>query len=121
MLSIKKMSAAAALIYYQKSGDQLYHQQNPEEIGIWQGQLASALGLEAGAEIDPEQFKRLLHQIHPTQDVALVERAQEVSGYDFTFSAPKSVSIVIETHPDSTIREELQNAHNRAEIGRAHV
>lgn len=114
MLSISKMSAESAMNYYQKSGDEIYYQQNPEEIGIWQGELATALCLEAGSEIDPEQFKRLLHQIHPTQDVALVERSQEVAGLDFTFSAPKSVSILIEIHPDSEIREELRNAHNNA-------
>lgn len=120
MLSIKKMSADTAPNYYQKQGDEIYYQKNPEEIGIWKGELAAALGLEVGSEIDPEHFKRLLNQIHPSQDVALVERAQEVAGLDFTFSAPKSVSILIETHPDLVIREELQNAHNRA-VERARV
>lgn len=114
MLSISKMTADAATNYYQKQGDEIYYQKNPEEIGIWKGELAYELGLITGIEIEPEQFKRLINQIHPHEDLVLVERPQEVAGYDFTFSAPKSVSIEIETNPDLSIRTELQNSHEMA-------
>lgn len=113
MLSISKMSSGAAANYFQNGKDELYYSKN-EEVGIWRGELCNELGLIAGSEVDENHFKRMLNQIHPFDDHLLVERTQEIAGFDLTFSAPKSVSIQIETNPDESIRSELQDAHDAA-------
>lgn len=113
MLSISKMSSGAAANYFQNGQDELYYSKQ-QEVGIWRGELCNELGLVTGSEIDENHFKRLLNQIDPHNDHLLVERMQEVAGYDLTFSAPKSVSIQIETNQDESIRSELQAAHDTA-------
>lgn len=113
MLSISKMTSGAAANYFQNGQDELYYAKQ-QEVGIWRGELCNELGLIAGSEIDENHFKRLLNQIDPHNDHLLVERTQEVAGYDLTFSAPKSVSIQIETNPDESVRSELQAVHDAA-------
>lgn len=107
------MSSGAAANYFQNGQDELYYSKQ-QEVGIWRGELCNELGLIAGSQIDENHFKRLLNQIDPHHDRLLVERTQEVAGYDLTFSAPKSVSIQIETNPDESIRSELQAVHDTA-------
>jgi conjugative relaxase-like TrwC/TraI family protein len=101
MLSVANVSAAAAENYYAK--DDYYSQDletqktlSPEtEASHWAGQGAIALGLSG--VIEPEQFKALLHgkDLQGNSLLAKSPHANQThrAATDFTFSAPKSVSI----------------------------
>ncbi len=62
--------------------------------GKWAGTLAAELGLEGVA--DGDDVEAVLQRIHPKTGEKLAQRVQvdERLGFDFTFSAPKSVSVM---------------------------
>ena len=65
-----------------------------EPVGRWWGTGVANLGL-AGL-VEPEAFIALLAGRHPTTDALLGRRYNDASarGFDPTFSAPKSVSVL---------------------------
>ncbi len=71
-----------------------YYNKGTEQPGIWRGKGAVLLGLEDNVE--REAFARLVENRHPTNDKRLTPRTKDGRrvGYDFTFSPPKSVSVV---------------------------
>jgi conjugative relaxase-like TrwC/TraI family protein len=101
MLSVANVSAAAAENYYAK--DDYYNQDleaqktlSPEmNASHWAGKGSIALGLSG--VIQPEQFKALLHgkDLQGNSLLAKSPHANQAhrAATDFTFSAPKSVSI----------------------------
>lgn len=98
MLSVKSMTAEQAGSYHgghKTNQDELYHRQDGE-LGVWRGELADVLCLQAGGEIDGEDYRRMLHQIHPLEDIFLVERMQKNAGFDCVFSICKTGSIAHE-------------------------
>lgn len=107
MLSITNMTSEQASHYHKE--EQNYYQKN-NEIGIWQGKGAESLNLQGN--ISHEQFDRLCHGINPITDEVLVDSSKR-AGTDLTFSAPKSVSILMEL---SNNEEELliRQAHDKA-------
>ena len=108
MLSMTNMSSEQAAHYYQK--DQNYYTKEDQSIGVWQGKGAKALGLVGS--IDEKEFSRLCRGIHPKQDINLVDTTKR-AGTDLTFSAPKSLSILMEIgekEEDISLRE----AHDKA-------
>lgn len=107
MLSITNMTSEQASHYHKE--EQNYYQKN-NEIGIWQGNGAESLNLQGN--ISHEQFDRLCHGINPITDEVLVDSSKR-AGTDLTFSAPKSVSILMEL---SSNDEELKirAAHDKA-------
>jgi conjugative relaxase-like TrwC/TraI family protein len=93
MLRINALKSASD--YYTKSltkGD--YYSEQSEITGQWQGLGASRLGLFG--EIQKEQFDRLCAGSHPLTEDKLTSRivSDRREAYDFTFSVPKSVSIL---------------------------
>jgi conjugative relaxase-like TrwC/TraI family protein len=82
-----------------------------ESSGQWHGRAAQALGLEG--PVDREEFKDVLDGRLPN-GVVLGRRFegewQHTPGWDLTFSAPKSVSILAEVAQD----DRLHDAHERA-------
>ena len=107
MLSISNMSQQQASHYYKE--EQNYYQ-NKSETDLWQGKGAEALGLVG--EIDIKQFERLCAGIHPTKDQTLVDTTKR-AGTDLTFSAPKSVSVLVEL-ADEKDSLALRKAHDEA-------
>jgi len=107
MLSITNMTSEQASHYHKE--EQNYYQKN-NEIGVWQGKGAESLNLQGN--ISHEQFDRLCHGINPITDEVLVDSSKR-AGTDLTFSAPKSVSILMEL---SNNEEELliRQAHDKA-------
>lgn len=107
MLSITNMTSEQASHYHKE--EQNYYQKN-NEIGVWQGKGAESLNLQGN--ISHEQFDRLCHGINPITDEVLVDSSKR-AGTDLTFSAPKSVSILMEL---SSNDEELKirAAHDKA-------
>lgn len=89
MLTIAKVSTgAAAASYYEEANDYYSKGQEPSQ---WAGDGARRLGLQG--EVDPGTFRNLLDGKMP--DGSQIHNAAEGrrSGTDFTFSAPKSVSM----------------------------
>ena len=83
------------------------------EQGRWIGRGAEALGL-SGA-VQKEEFQELAFGFDPRTGKALIQQAGEThrSGWDLTFSAPKSVSVVWALGDDAT-RSKIAAAHDRA-------
>ena len=65
-----------------------------ESPGVWTGPGATVLGLDG--RVDPEAFRRVLDGVDPRSGARLrrPQGARTVSGFDLTFCAPKSVSLL---------------------------
>lgn len=84
-----------------------------EKTGQWHGEGAAAFGYTG--EVTAQDFK-LLAAGFSKNGSALVQNAgdrERVAGHDFTFSAPKSVSIVWGLE-DSKTRAEIEKIHHEA-------
>lgn len=83
------------------------------EQGRWSGRGAEVLGL-SGA-VRKEEFQELAFGFDPRTGKALVQHAGDGhrSGWDLTFSAPKSVSLAWALGDDAT-RSKIAAAHDRA-------
>ena len=83
------------------------------EQGRWSGRGAEAFGL-SGA-VRKEEFQELAFGFDPRTGKALVQHAGDGhrSGWDLTFSAPKSVSLAWALGDDAT-RSKIAEAHDRA-------
>src|SRR5215208_211664 len=79
------------------SGVEDYYLGGPEADGLWMGAGAAALGL--GGTVGSEPLLRVLAARRP--------------GFDLTFSAPKSVSVLFGIGDDG-LRAVLRDAHDRA-------
>ncbi len=91
-----------------------YYLDPDEPPGRWRGNGRHALGLEgavAGADL-----RALLEGQRPGSTVALGRRFGDASarGFDATFSAPKSVSVLWALSPDPWVRAEVLAAHDTA-------
>ena len=84
--------------YYQRTvagGACEYYAEHGDAPGRWHGSGLSQLGLTAGAEVQERELEALFGRaLSPTTGAALGSawRTDAVTGYDLTFSAPKSVS-----------------------------
>lgn len=89
-----------------------YYTQQQTQAGYWIGQGAQQLGLKQGNTVTREAFLRLCDNQHPETGTKLTQI--QLSGrrifFDFTCSAPKSVSILAVTMDDKRIVE----AHREA-------
>ena len=94
MLTITNLADAEYLIGQVALGVEDYYVGSGEAPGVWQGGLATELGL-AGV-VDPDQLRALLLGRDPVTDAELLAagRPRTVTAYDVTFSAPKSVSLL---------------------------
>lgn len=109
MLSIYTLkSALDASKYYQK--DNYYTKEGEQPYSAWYGKGAEILELKG--EVDAAQFKKILEGILPNGIEMLQKQngGHHRPGYDFTFSAPKSVSILGVIGQD----ERVMQAHRKA-------
>ncbi|MFW7382358.1 MAG: MobF family relaxase [Oligoflexus sp.] len=109
MLSLKTIGASSSSHkYYAK-----YCQEEGESQGVWTGQGASSLGLE-GKVVEPDDMKQLLRGFD-LSGKPLCKNAGEKhrGGWDLTFSAPKSFSIVWASVDEKT-RQKMEEAVERA-------
>ncbi len=90
-----------------------YYLNGDEPPGRWWGRGADQLGLRG--EIDADSFLALMAGQDPTSGRDLGRRFGEgsVRGYDATFSAPKSVSVLFGVG-EPEIRRQVVEAHDRA-------
>lgn len=114
MLSIKKIeSAQVAQSYFRQDDYYAEKGDTPGATGVWFGKGAEALGLSG--QVDSTQFKAILDGTLPNGEQLGTIREkggekQHTPGWDLTFSAPKSASILALVAGDERLRE----AHDEA-------
>lgn len=123
MLSISApMKGAGAGNYYLDLARDDYYANAREQAGLWFGRGAELLGL-AGL-VHREPFLHLLSGCSPDGKSPLVQNARDPdrqSGWDLTFSAPKSVSVLWALASPRT-RQQIEAAHHQAvELALSHL
>src|SRR6202790_4998895 len=100
-------NAGAAKDYYSKAD---YLSEGQEIVGSWGGKGASRLGLEG--TVDKFSFERLCDNLDPRtgEPLTVRTRTERRVGYDFTFSVPKSVSVLYAMSGDQDIMDAFRGA-----------
>ena len=116
MLSIGKMVAGAEDYYLGivAQGKEEYYTGTGEAPGKWMGSGTRALGLRG--EVAPDDLRAILAGVSPQDGSPLAARrggTSRVSGFDLTFSAPKSVSVLWGLSDPETSAA-VRAAHDRA-------
>lgn len=101
MMSVQACSGGMAGSYFADAKEN-YYTRDQSAQDQWQGELCEKLGLEDGAAVRAEDFQ-----------VVVNARDTKCAGYDCTFSAPKSVSIVSQIGTDEA-RRDMVEAHRDA-------
>lgn len=101
MLSVQACSGSMAGSYF-ADAEENYYTRDQSAADEWQGKLCEKIGLQDGAAVKAEDFQ-----------VILSARDSKCAGYDLTFSAPKSVSIVSQIGTDQA-RQDMMEAHREA-------
>jgi len=113
VLSIGKITAGKASYYEDQvaGGRDDYYSGRGEAPGQWMGGMAGELGLEG--QVSREAFAALVvEHRHPGTGVVL-RSPSKVLAYDFTFSAPKSVSVLYAV-ADQDVSLAMRDAHEEA-------
>ena len=122
MVSVGKLSAGQARYYLDQaagpvtaagalaSGVEDYYLGGPEAAGRWLGRGAWALGLDG--RVQDDALHSVLAGDSPVTGEILRTRGS-VAGFDVTFSAPKSVSVLFGIG-DPTTQSTIHDAHARA-------
>lgn len=114
MLSIAAMSGAGQGDYYINLAKGDYYLEGGEPPGEWLGRGAHRLGLYG--QIERKEFHNMLLGYSADGKEELVQNAgkeNRASGWDLTFSAPKSVS-VLWSQASPEMRREIHEAHKAA-------
>jgi conjugative relaxase-like TrwC/TraI family protein len=108
MLRITQQDSAKDAKRYYASAD--YYSEGQEIVGSWGGEGAKRLGLEG--VVDRESFDRLCDNLNPKDGSRLTARirSERTVGYDFTFSVPKSVSVLYALTGDQEILDAFRSA-----------
>src|SRR5437588_8003859 len=108
MIRISQQESAKGAKRYYATAD--YYSEGQELVGSWGGKGASRLGLEG--TVDKFSFERLCDNLDPRTGKPLTvrTRSERTVGYDFTFSVPKSVSLLYAMSGDQGIMEAFRGA-----------
>ena len=108
MIRISQQDSAGAAKQYYTTAD--YYSEGQEIVGSWGGKGALRLGLEG--TVDRFSFERLCDNLDPTTGKQLTARtrSERTVGYDFTFSVPKSVSLLYAMSGDQDIMDAFRGA-----------
>lgn len=101
MLSVQACSRGMAGNYFTDAKEN-YYTRDSGAADEWQGELCETLKLQDGANVRAEDFQ-----------IVVNARDSKCAGYDCTFSAPKSVSIVSQLGDDQQ-RQDMIEAHREA-------
>ncbi len=122
MLSLNYITASGASAYYQVLNEQSVSAKNQEQTdyylekpGVWFGKASKHLHLE-GEAVGKREFENLLNGWSPKGRKQLIEpgvNKERRAGIDYTFSAPKSVSLLAELIAPN-LKENIYNAHQTA-------
>ena len=118
MLSIGKLAGGSqAERYYTQSvasGREDYYAGRGEAPGRWIGSAAASLGMETDREVTEAELTGLFRGEHPIEKHTLREmRDRAVAGFDVTFHAPKSVSVLYAVGSPEVV-EAAREAHDAA-------
>ncbi len=115
MLSIGKLGQGQEAYYVETvaKGAEEYYLGQGEAVGRWLGRSAARLGLEG--DVDGGDLRALLAHADPHTGRALAggRSAPKVAGFDMTFCAPKSVSLLWAFGDDDVARHVVE-AHEAA-------
>lgn len=102
-ITVSKSAKAASKYFDEGLSRQDYYSEKNEIQGKWHGKLSEGFNLRG--EVKKEDFEKLASNINPATDEQLNVRDSESrrAGYDFTFSAPKSVSMIYSLTGDKEI------------------
>src|SRR5437588_978440 len=108
MIRISQQESAKGAKRYYATAD--YYSEGQELVGSWGGKGASRLGLEG--TVDKFSFERLCDNLDPRTGKPLTvrTRSDRTVGYDFTFSVPKSVSLLYALAGDREILDAFRSA-----------
>jgi conjugative relaxase-like TrwC/TraI family protein len=108
MIRITQQNSAKDAKRYYATAD--YYSEGQELVGSWGGKGASRLGLEG--TVDKFSFERLCDNLDPRTGNPLTvrTRSERRVGYDFTFSVPKSVSLLYAMSGDQGIMDAFRGA-----------
>src|SRR5208282_913866 len=100
-------SAKGAKQYYARAD---YYAEGQELIGLWGGKAAEMLGLSG--KVDKLSFDRLCDNLDPRtgEQLTVRTRSERTVGYDFTFSVPKSVSLLYAMSGEQSIMDAFRGA-----------
>jgi conjugative relaxase-like TrwC/TraI family protein len=115
VLTIAKLGAGQESYYLSKvaQGFEDYYSGQGERPGTWMGRGAERLGL--AAEVNGEELQAVLAGIDPATGERLAGRdgAKRIPGWDLTFSASKSVSVLYALGADG-VAKEVAASHDAA-------
>src|SRR5262245_35128414 len=114
MLSIGKLAAGQHEYYLGLAATGDYYVGGCEPAGEWFGSGAAAW--DCCGNVTRVPFKNLWDGLSPITGDKLVQNAgkeNRVPGWDFTFNAPKSVSVMW-SQADAATRREIEQAHDKA-------
>src|SRR5262245_5573436 len=108
MIRITQQDSARDAKRYYATAD--YYSEGQELVGSWGGKGASRLGLSG--TVDKFSFERLCDNLDPRtgEPLTVRTRAERTVGYDFTFSVPKSVSLLYAMSGDQGIMDAFRAA-----------
>ena len=109
-ITVNKLPSGATQYFDKGLSKSDYYAEKGEIIGKWGGRAAQLLKLSG--EVSKEQFEALAYNKHPITGDQLTARnsSNRRVGYDFTFSVPKSVSIVYSQTRDKEILDAFNSA-----------
>ena len=110
MLRITQNDSPQGAAKYFKHAD--YYSEGQELVGVWRGKGAERLGL--AGEIAEKDWAELCDNRDPASGEQLTSRqkANRRVGYDFTFNAPKSLSLLYGLTGDERLLEAFRGAVN---------
>jgi conjugative relaxase-like TrwC/TraI family protein len=108
MIRITQQDSADSAKRYYATAD--YYSEGQEIVGSWGGKAALKLGLHG--VVDKSSFEQLCDNLDPRTGTPLTvrTRTERTVGYDFTFSVPKSVSLLCATSGDQGIMDAFRGA-----------
>lgn len=108
MIRISQQDSASGAKRYYATAD--YYSEGQEIVGSWGGKGAERLGLSG--TVDKFSFERLCDNLDPRTGKPLTvrTRTERTVGYDFTFSVPKSVSLLYAMSGDKDILGAFRSA-----------
>jgi conjugative relaxase-like TrwC/TraI family protein len=93
MLRVHRLTSNRADYYLSDLAQELpAHPTAQPRQGMWVGRAAEGLGLRGA--LDPDQFRAVLEGRHPQNGRPMRSDRATILGYDLTFSAPKSASVL---------------------------
>ena len=108
MIRITQQDSAKDAKRYYATAD--YYSEGQELVGSWGGKGAARLGLSG--TVDKFSFERLCDNLDPStgEPLTVRTRTERTVGYDFTFSVPKSVSLLYAMSGDQGILDAFRGA-----------